>query len=330
MNSQILFAGVDVSSETLDIHYNLENGKELTLQVPNTPVGHKEVVQKLGTRCYVMEATGPYYLRFAFVLKASGADVRLENPLVIKRYIQMHMERNKSDKKDASWIFRYALEQKAPVWNPPTEQSLKCNAILASIDLYSRQHTQLSNQIHAFSQLPADTKEIIKGIQKTIDHIDKEIAKLELRLQQILQSWKAEQLKCLTTIPGLGKRATALLIIYTDGFTKINNHRQLIALAGLAPREYSSGSSIRGKRGICKMGNDHLRNVLYMCSMSAIKCNKACKDLYERLKAKGKRGKVALIAVCNKLLKQAFAIATKLQMYQSEYVSKKPEKLLGF
>jgi transposase len=151
MNSQILFAGIVVSSETLDIHYNLENGKELTLQVPNSPVGHKEVVQKLGTRCYVMEATGPYYLRFAFVLKASGADVRLENPLVIKRYIQMHMERNKSDKKDASWIFRYALEQKAPVWNPPTEQSLKCNAILASIDLYSRQHTQLSNQIHAFS-----------------------------------------------------------------------------------------------------------------------------------------------------------------------------------
>lgn len=121
MNSQILFAGVDVSSETLDIHYNLENGKELTLQAPNTQVGHKEVVQKLGTRCYDMEATGPYYLGFAFVFKANGADVRLENPLVIKRYIQMHMERNKSDKKDASWIFRYALEQKAPVWNPPTE-----------------------------------------------------------------------------------------------------------------------------------------------------------------------------------------------------------------
>jgi transposase len=178
--------------------------------------------------------------------------------------------------------------------------------------------------------LPVDSKEIIKGLQKTIDHIDKEMAKLELRLQQILQSWKPEQLKCLTTIPGLGKRATALLIIYTDGFTKINNHRQLIALAGLAPREYSSGSSIRGRRGICKMGNGHLRNVLYMCSMSAIKYNKACKDLYERLKAKGKRGKVALIAVCNKLLKQAFAIATKLQIYQSEYVSKKPEKLLGF
>jgi hypothetical protein len=48
-----------------------------------------------------------------------------------------------------------------------------------------------------------------------------------------------------------------------------------------------------------------------MCSLSAIKHNRDCKELYERLKAKGKRSKVALIAVCNKLLKQAFAIATK-------------------
>lgn len=61
------------------------------------------------------------------------------------------------------------------------------------------------------------------------------------------------------------------------------------------------------------MGNGHLRNVLYMCSLSAIKHNRASKELYDRLKAKEKRSKVALITVCNKLLKQAFAIATKEQ-----------------
>ena len=69
------------------------------------------------------------------------------------------------------------------------------------------------------------------------------------------------------------------------------------------------------------MGNGRLRNVLYMCSLSAIKHNKACVDLYERLKAKGKNGKVALVAVCNKLLKQAFAIATSGIQYQINYKS---------
>jgi transposase len=168
---------VDVSCDRLNIHYNLESGQEPTLQVPNNHLGHKDIFQKLGPRCYVMEATGPYYLRFACLLKAGGADVRLENPLVIKRYIEMHMERNKSDKKDASWIFRYATEQKAPIWNPPTDECLQCNAILASIDLYYRQITQLSNQIHAFTQLPVNKKELIKSVEKIMNSILKEMTK---------------------------------------------------------------------------------------------------------------------------------------------------------
>jgi transposase len=69
------------------------------------------------------------------------------------------------------------------------------------------------------------------------------------------------------------------------------------------------------------MGNGHLRNVLYMCSLSAIKHNRACKELYDRLKAAGKKSKVALIAFCNKLLKQAFAIATKGTRYQPDFKS---------
>jgi transposase len=101
--------------------------------------------------------------------------------------------------------------------------------------------------------------------------------------------------KISVAITGLGKRAVALLIVHTDGFRKISNYRQLVALTGLAPKEYTSGSFVRGKRGRCKMGNGHLRSVLYMCALTAIKYNKACKDLYQRLKSKGKNGKVALI-----------------------------------
>ena len=69
------------------------------------------------------------------------------------------------------------------------------------------------------------------------------------------------------------------------------------------------------------MGNGYLRNVLYMCSISAIKYNKACKELYERLRAAGKKGKVALIADSNRHLKQALAIATKGTIYQADFKS---------
>lgn len=71
-------------------------------------------------------------------------------------------------------------------------------------------------------------------------------------------------------------------------------------------------------------GGKNLRDVLYMCSMNAIKTNPACKALYERLRANGKTGKQGLIAVCNKLLKQVFAVIKNNSLYQPNYYSAKP------
>ena len=68
-------------------------------------------------------------------------------------------------------------------------------------------------------------------------------------------------------------------------------------------------------------GNQKLHNLLFMCSFNACKCNKACREIYERIVAKGKSKKLALIAVCNKLLKQAFAIAKSGLIYDDTYRS---------
>jgi transposase len=140
----------------------------------------------------------------------------------------------------------------------------------------------------------------------------------------LLQSWQPAQLKSISSIKGIGKKATAMLIVFTQGFKNTHNHRQLISFAGLSPAEYSSGSSIQGKPRIYKRGGKDLRDVLYMCSMNAIKTNTACKLLYERLRANGKTGKQALIAVCNKLLKQVFAVVKNNSLYQPNYRSVKP------
>ena len=152
----------------------------------------------------------------------------------------------------------------------------------------------------------------------------KEVANLEHKLEIVLQSWQPAQLKSVGSIKGIGKRATAMLIVFTQGFKNTHSHRQLISFAGLAPTEYSSGSSIQGKPRICKRGGKPLRDVLYMCAMSAIKHNQVCKELFDRLKAKGKNGKVALIAMGNKLLKQAFAVAKSGGLYQPNYSSVRP------
>ena len=85
--------------------------------------------------------------------------------------------------------------------------------------------------------------------------------------------------------------------------------------------EEKSGSNMRGKVRITKMGGSLIRSKLFMCSFSAKKSNAACKALSERLVAKGKNGKLALIAVCNKLLKQAFAIVKSGILYRPDFAN---------
>ena len=98
-------------------------------------------------------------------------------------------------------------------------------------------------------------------------HLEKEIKLLEVKLEALLQSWQPAQLKSVSSIKGIGKRATAMLIVFTQGFKYTQNHRQLISFAGLSPCEYSSGSSIQGKPRINKRGGKNLRDVLYMCAL---------------------------------------------------------------
>jgi len=271
MKSQNLACGVDVSKDTLDLYYNDAQGKEHHLKTSNDAAGHQLVLKKLGVeRTYIMESSGPYYLRLAFAIKKLDGDVRVENPIAVKRFIQMHLERNKSDRKDAKWLYFYAKSRETSAWVLPPEEQLYCTQIMGSIDLYSRQLVMITNQLHSLEQVPVQMKEVIKSLEGTRRTIEKELKKLEKSLELQLVSWQAEQLKNITSIPGLGKRAVALLIVYTEGFKKVSNYRQLIALAGLAPREHTSGTSVRGRKGICKMGNGHLRNVLYMCSLSLL------------------------------------------------------------
>ena len=324
MNSQQVACGIDVSKDTLDIYFNDCEGQEYCRQIFNDCKGHQQLVELVGSDAtFVMESSGPYYLKLAFALCCAGANVRVENPIRVKRFIQMNLERNKNDRKDAWWLYRYGIERPGDRWKLPSREQLQSTQILGSIDLYKRQVTMITNQLHSLEQLPLRSSVVVKSLQSSRAKLEREINKLEDTLENLLNTWQQDQLRNLSSIPGLGKRAVAILIVYTDGFKKMKNYRQLIALAGLAPREHTSGSSVRGRKGICKMGNGHLRNVLYMCAMTAIKYNKACQELYQRLKAKGKNGKVALIAVCNKLLKQAFAIATKGTMYHTDYCSQR-------
>ena len=325
MEAKKLCCGIDVSHTTLDVCYQNNLGELFHMHVGNNIKGFEKILEHTGTHYhFVMEATGVYYIRLAFHLQQQGCKLSVVNALSIKRYIQMHLERNKSDKKDAGWICRYAIEQRPPYWEMPDSAYFESKQLYNTIREYAEQIKRFNNQLHSLRLLPIPSKDTIKSLEKMKQILNREMDHLESKLEALLQQWQPDQLKSVSSIKGIGKRTTAMLIVFTQGFKYTNNHRQLISFAGLSPTEYSSGTSIQGKPRIYKKGGKNLRDVLYMCAMNAIKTNNACKALYERLRKNGKTGKQALIAVCNKLLKQVFAVVKNNSIYQPNYCSAKP------
>ena len=141
------------------------------------------------------------------------------------------------------------------------------------------------------------------------------------RLLELVKQEQQQQLTLLKTIPGMGVKTALFLIIVTDGFSKFETASQLCSYVGITPTIRESGSSVRGRSRISKIGNKKLRNLLFLCAFSACKYNKSCREVYQRIVNKGKSKKLALIAVANKLLKQAFAIAKSGRPYDEAFVS---------
>ncbi|SMO66021.1 IS110 family RNA-guided transposase [Solitalea koreensis] len=312
-------AGIDISKDTLAVCLSAE-AKIQEFEVPNEKAGFEQLFKASGTDAlYLMEATGAYYLRLACFLHERGCRVAVVNPLCIKRFIQLHLGKSKTDRKDAQWLMRYGQHETVKDWQPDAPWLQQARQLEQSIELLTKQRTMFLNSLEALTLHPTCCKTALQCQQKVLKSVERNLTRLEEELQTLLETVHARELELLTSIPGIGKKTAAALILFASGFTQLDNYRQLIAMAGLCPREFSSGSSIRGKSRITKMGGGAMRSRLYMCSFAAKRFNGACKALYDRLRDKGKPVKVALIAVCNKLLKQAFAIVKSGLAYRENF-----------
>ena len=229
--------------------------------------------------------------------------------------------RAKTDKKDAIMIAEYGRINCPEEWMGEKSYVLELRQLQTYLDQLDKQRTSFVRQQQAFNVSTVKNKKVYFGIKKQIKRLEQEISTIESEMIQIIQQHHGEMFKQLQTIPGLGKKTSLLLIVLTGAFTKFENHRQLSSYFGLSPRIFESGKSIKGRARICKMGMSKIRAMLYMCACTAKRCNKSCKELYDRLTAKGKSGKLALIAVANKLIKQAFSIAKHGTTYCENYSS---------
>lgn len=318
-----LYCGIDVSGDTLDICYQTIDGTLEWTKCTNNQEGFREIWKLTGKQHhFVMESTGVYQLPFCFFLETKKAKYSVVNALQIKRYIQMKLERNKTDKKDAFHICMYGVEHDPSLYEMPNQLYFECRALNNAIETMTTEITSFKNKLHALSKLEIDNKVIVAGYKKILKDLQAELKKFETELYIKLEQWQPDLAKQVRSVVGIGKRATAILIVSTQGFKHTETYQQLISYAGLSPKEYSSGSSIRGRVRICKQGGSLLRHTLYMCALNAKETNGACKELFDRLVAKGKNKKLAIIAVANKLLKQVFGVVKNETLFDRNYFKK--------
>lgn len=319
MNKDKKIFGIDISKNTFDVVDSLGNYYQFSNNLKDFLKFLKLLDQD--SHC-VMEATGYYHYQLAYFLVDHHIAVSVENPLSIKRFIQMKLSRVKTDKSDAKMICLYGQEQELSLWFGYSKYQTQCLQMLRLLDTYTKQSAALKNKIQAEGVLGNPCKIVVNSLKKSLKHLQKEIASIEDSLLAMVKSEQQEILTKIESIPGIGRKTAMMLIVLTDGFKRFEESSQLCSFCGLTPVIRQSGSSIKGKTRISKVGNSKLRNLLFMCSFTACKCNKACRELYERIVNKGKSKKLALIAVCNKLLKQAFAIAKSGVEYNENYRSK--------
>jgi len=298
--------GIDISKDTFDVMDSSGNH----YQFFNKTSDFSKFLKLLNRHSHcVMEATGYYHYRLAYFLKSHNVSVSVENPLSIKRFIQMKLSRIKTDKSDAKMICLYGLECDLKLWTGYNRHQLQCLQCIRLVDFYTKQCTALKNKIQAEEILGIPCKMVLRSLKRSLRIIQKEKLVVEASLTAMIENEYWEIITKLQTIPGIGPKTAFMLVVQTDGFKRFQTSGQLCSFCGLTPVIRQSGSSFRGRTRISKMGNTKLRNLLFLCSFTACKSNKACNNLYERLINKGKSKKLALIAVCNKLLRQAFAIA---------------------
>lgn len=322
------FFGVDISKKTVDIA--LLHLQQITHQkFANDNVGMKELSQWLkdlnivvNETIFCMEATGLYCFTLTNFLATNTIDIWVEHASRIKK--STALERGKNDKIDSKRIAAYCSKNldRIRLWKPMDTTVDKIKHLASLRERLVETQKRLLTPIGEFEDVGNTEMATLirKTIKKSIQAIDKDLKAVEAKIIEIVNADdNLKQLyKFITSVVGIGFVTGINFIIYTNGFSVMNDCRKLACYCGVAPFEYSSGTSVRGKTKVHSMANKKLKCNLHMASLTAVKLDVDLKQYYERKVAEGKNKMSVLNAVKNKLIARVVSCVNK----QKEYVNK--------
>jgi len=291
-----VYVGIDVAKDRLDVAL-LPAGESLA--VGRDSAGLEALIERLGQlgpALVVLEATGGYEQVVSAGLAAAGLPVCVVNPRQIRDFARATGKLAKTDRLDALAIARFAQAVKPPARPLPDEQAQMLGELVARRRQVIEMIGMESNRLRQ-----AKAKLVRRSIERLLAAFQAQLTALEAELDETIRGtpiWR-EREELLTSVPGIGDTTARAILAELPELGRLDR-RQLAALAGLAPFNRDSGTR-RGERHI-RGGRASLRAALYMPTLVATRCNPPIRATYLRLRAAGKKPKVALTACMRKLL----------------------------
>lgn len=305
------YVGIDISKAKFDVTALCDGFPAQHRTFTNSPDGFEELMlwlegQVFAFNChFCMEATGRYGEALAYFLHGIGQSVSVVNPSCIKNYARSKLRRTKTDKVDSALIAEYCLKEKPSLWEPLPDESRNLQQLTREVEHLKRLLADEKSRSKAGTHVPP----VQDSIGSLMNFLEAQISILEGEIASIIESSKRlkRQKKLLLSIPGIGPTTAHALLAEIPDITKFKTVKQVVAFAGLVPKENSSGT-LQGKTRLSKVGSSRLRRALYMPAVSAKRYNPVIIALCSRIEANGKSKMVALGAAMRKLLHIVFGV----------------------
>jgi transposase len=322
--------GIDIAKAKFDVRLLRPDHEPEVAVFENTHQGfeqcHRFMKQRQAYPAQVcMEATGVYYEELAHFLHDKGYAVSVVNPLQIKAYAHSQLRRNKTDQLEAAVLADFCRRQTPPLWTPPDPAWYELRSLVRHLEDLEADRQRQRNRRAALSQAAHPSSTVLKQLQQQIDFLSQQIETTKQQIQRHIDQHPdlKQQRDLLDSIKGIGKlTASKLLAEYRD-MRAFDNVGQVVAFAGLNPKQHPSGSSVHGKSGISKMGHASIRAALYMPAVNAKRFNPLLRPLVERLRQRGASEMEIVVAVMRKLLHLAFGVLKSGQPFDPHFLDQR-------
>ena len=306
-----LTLGIDIAKLKFNVCLIQHSGKFKHKVFPNTSTGFAQLSEwltKQGVHSVhaCLEATGTYGEALALFLHQAGQTVSVINPAAIKAFAGSRLSRTKTDRVDAELIARFCLVQEPPQWTPLPAEVRELQALVRRLESLIEMRVAEENRLSSGVTVEA----VRESVEEHLAYLQEQIKRTEELIRKHINDHPTlrRQSQLLDSIPGIAETTAALLLSEITDITQYRSARQVAAYAGLVPRERQSGSSVRGRTRLSKIGNARLRRALYFPAITALRCSPFFQAWADGLRARGKSKMSVICAVMRKLAHVAYGV----------------------